>query len=110
MVAGWFHSGFDLLLTPTLGEPPPRLGSFNDSGEDPVAALMRGVQTAAFTALFNVTGQPAISLPLHWTEDGLPIGIQLVAPFGAEDALLRVAAQLEEARPWADRIPAAVMA
>jgi amidase len=108
MVAGWFDSGFDLLLTPTLGEPPPPLGSFDDSGEDPIAALMRGVQTAAFTALFNVTGQPAISLPLHWTEDGLPIGVQLVAPFGAEDALLRVAAQLEEARPWADRIPAAV--
>jgi amidase len=108
MVAGWFHSGFDLLLTPTLGEPPPPLGSFDDSGEDPIAALMRGVQTATFTALFNVTGQPAISLPLHWTDDGLPIGVQLVAPFGAEDALLRVAAQLEEARPWADRVPAAV--
>ena len=108
MVAGWFQSGFDLLLTPTLGEPPPPLGSFDDSGEDPIAALMRGVQTAAFTALFNVTGQPAISLPLHWTEDGLPIGVQLVAPFGAEDALLRVGAQLEEARPWAPRIPAVV--
>jgi amidase len=108
MVAGWYESGFDLLLTPTLGEPPPPLGSFDDSGEDPIAALMRGVQTAAFTALFNVTGQPAISLPLHWTEDGLPIGVQLVAPFGAEDALLRVAAQLEEARPWAARIPAVV--
>jgi amidase len=110
MVAGWFGSRVDLLLTPTLGEPPPPLGSFDDTGEHPTAALMRGSQTAAFTALFNVTGQPAISLPLHWSEDGLPIGVQLVAPFGAEDVLLRVASQLEEARPWADRAPAAVAA
>src|SRR3954451_16650095 len=110
MIAGWFESGFDLLLTPTLGEPPPPLGSFDDSGEDPVAALMRGAQTATFTATFNVTGQPAISLPLHWSEDGLPIGVQLVAPFGEEDVLIRVASQLEEARPWADRLPTAVAA
>jgi amidase len=110
MVAAWFESGFDLLLTPTLGEPPPPLGTFDDSGDDPVAALMRGAQTATFTATFNVTGQPAISLPLHWGEDGLPHGVQLVASFGEEDLLLRVAAQLEEARPWADRVPAAVAA
>jgi amidase len=110
MIAGWYESGFDLLLTPTLGEPPPLLGTFDDSGADPVAGLMRGVQTATFTAMFNVTGQPAISLPLHWSEDGLPIGVQLVAGFGREDVLLRVAAQLEEARPWADRVPAAVAA
>jgi amidase len=110
MIAGWFESGFDLLLTPTLGEPPPPLGSFDDSGPDPTVALMRGAQTATFTATFNVTGQPAISLPLHWNEDGLPIGVQLVAGFGEEDLLLRVAAQLEEARPWADRVPAAVAA
>ncbi len=110
MIAGWFESGFDLLLTPTLGEPPPPLGSFDDSGDDPMAALMRGAQTATFTATFNVTGQPAISLPLHWSADGLPIGVQLVAGFGEEDLLLRVAAQLEEARPWADRVPAAVAA
>src|SRR4051812_14085324 len=110
MIAAWFESGFDLLLTPTLGEPPPPLGSFDDSGADPVAGLMRGVQTATFTAIFNVTGQPAISLPLHWSDDGLPIGVQLVAGFGEEDLLLRVAAQLEEARPWADRVPTAVAA
>jgi amidase len=110
MIAGWFESGFDLLLTPTLGEPPPPLGSFDDSGEDPVAALMRGAQTATFTATFNVTGQPAVSLPLHWSDEGLPIGVQLVASFGEEDLLLRVASQLEEARPWADRVPAAVAA
>src|SRR4051812_7351292 len=110
MIAEWFESGFDLLLTPTLGEPPPLPGSFDDSGEDPTSALMRGAQTATFTATFNVTGQPAISLPLHWSEDGLPIGVQLVAGFGEEDLLLRVASQLEEARPWADRMPATVAA
>ena len=58
-----------------------------------------------FTAAFNSTGQPAISLPLHWNDDGLPIGVQLVAELGREDLLLRVAAQLEEAAPWADRRP-----
>jgi amidase len=110
LIAGWFESGFDLLLTPTLGEPPPPLGSFDDSGEDPVAALTRGAQTATFTATFNITGQPAISLPLHWSDEGLPIGVQLVAGFGEEDLLLRVASQLEEARPWADRVPTAVAA
>ena len=105
IVAAWHESGFDLMLTPTMGEPPTPLGAFDDSGPDPIAAIQRGVPTAAFTALFNATGQPAISLPLHWSEDDLPIGVQLVAPFGREDLLIRVAAQLEEARPWAGRVP-----
>ena len=61
--------------------------------------------TAAFTALINATGNPAISLPLQWSEDGLPIGVQLIAPLGREDVLLRVASQLEQAHPWADRVP-----
>jgi amidase len=103
--AGVHESGFDLLLTPTLGEPPPPLGSFDDSGPDPMAAFERAFISGAFTAAFNATGQPAISLPLHWSEDGLPIGVQLVAPLGREDVLLRVASQLEQALPWADRIP-----
>jgi amidase len=63
------------------------------------------VPAGAFTAIFNATGQPAISLPLHWTADGLPVGVQLVAPFGREDLLIDVAAQLERAQPWADRRP-----
>ncbi len=105
MFAGIHESGFDLLLTPTLGEPPPPLGSFDDSGPDPMATFERAFIDGCFTAAFNATGQPAISLPLHWSEDGLPIGVQLVAPLGREDLLLRVAAQLEQAVPWADRTP-----
>jgi amidase len=103
--AEWWESGFDLLLTPTLGEPPPPLGQFQPTDDDPTAPLQRAVPTGGFTAAWNATGQPAISLPLHWNDDGLPIGVQLVAPYGDEDLLLRVAAQLEEAQPWADRTP-----
>ncbi len=59
----------------------------------------------AFTAPFDATGQPAISLPLHWSADGLPIGVQLVAAYGREDVLLRVSSQLEQANPWSERRP-----
>ena len=97
MIAGWFAGGHDLLLTPTMAEVAPQLGSFDDSGDDPMDAFHRAFPSGAFTALFNVTGQPAISLPLHWTDEGVPVGVQLVAPFGREDLLLRVAAQLERA-------------
>jgi amidase len=105
MLGMWFESGHDLLLTPTLGELPPPLGSFDDSGPEPLQTIYRGEGMACFTAAVNATGNPAISLPLAWSEDGLPIGVQLVAPLGREDVLLRVASQLEEARPWADRFP-----
>ncbi len=105
MFAGVHESGFDLLLSPTMGEPAPPLGSFDDSGPDPMAAFERAFLCGCFTAVFNATGQPAISLPLHWSEDGLPVGIQLVAPLGREDLLLRIASQLEQVAPWADRIP-----
>jgi amidase len=104
-IAGWHESGFDLMLTPTVAEPPVPLGTYDQSVPDPLDAFRRAVPMGAFTAVFNATGQPAISLPLHWTEDGLPIGIQLVAPFGREDLLIQVAAQLEQAQPWADRRP-----
>jgi amidase len=105
MIGIWFEAGHDLLLTPTLGELPPRLGSFDDSGPEPLRTIRRGESMACFTALFNATGSPAVSLPLGRSTEGLPIGVQLVAPLGREDVLLRVAAQLEEAHPWADRFP-----
>ena len=99
------HIGDLLLLTPTLPEPPPLLGTFRPDPVDPLITGFKATAFAAFTLPFNTTGQPAISLPLHWTPDGLPVGIQLVAPYDGEDLLLRVAAQLEEARPWANRRP-----
>lgn len=103
-IGSWWGEGWDLLLTPTLGGPPPRLGEISAAVE-PMEAMGRIAELVPFTTHFNVTGQPAISLPLHWDEAGLPIGVQLVAAYGREDVLLRVATQLEEAEPWADRRP-----
>ena len=97
--------GFDLLLTPTLGEPPVPHGTFSSAPDDPLSGFFRSAAFVPYTAQFNVTGQPGISLPMHWTPDGLPVGIQLVADFGREDLLLRIAAQLETAQPWIDRVP-----
>jgi len=67
--------------------------------------MLRAVELCPYTPPFNTTGQPAISLPMHWTDDGLPVGIQLAAAYGREDLLINVAAQLEQAMPWADRHP-----
>lgn len=103
--AAWWEQGFDLLLTPTMGEPPTPLGSFEPEPGNPASPIFRSIPTAGFTAFWNSTGQPGISLPLHWSADGLPIGIQLIAAYGREDLLIRIAAQLEEAQPWADRRP-----
>jgi amidase len=97
--------GFDLLLTPTLGEPPVPHGTFDSAPDNPLGGFFRSAAFVPFTAQFNVSGQPAINLPLHWNDEGLPIGVQLVAAFGREDLLLRVAAQLESAQPWVDRRP-----
>lgn len=104
-VQQWWHDGWDLLLTPTLGEPPVTLGTFANNPQNPIGPMARTTQYVPFTPAFNASGQPAISLPLHWTADGLPIGVQLVAAYGREDVLLRVAAQLETAQPWAHRRP-----
>jgi amidase len=101
-MAPWWL-GHDLLLTPTVGAPPPELGWFTEAGPEQEGA--RVVSFLTYTAQFNMTGQPAISLPLHWTADGLPVGVQLVAPYGREDLLVRIASQLEQAAPWADRRP-----
>jgi amidase len=104
-IASWWESGFDLLLTPTLTLPPPQLGYFDPASQDPMLLGMKASQFAAYTLPFNMTGRPAISLPLHWSADGLPVGVQLVADYAREDLLLRVAAQLEAAQPWASRRP-----
>jgi amidase len=104
-VLSWWHPadgsrGYDVLVTPTIAVPPPRIGYLSEPGKGG-----RVFELLQYTAQFNVTGQPAISLPLHWSADGLPVGVQLVAAYGREDLLVRVAAQLEQASPWAERIP-----
>ena len=110
-VQGWWADGWDLLLTPTLSAPPlPIGGLYGDQGDDvdpanPMAPSIRAGRFVSFTPQFNASGQPAISLPLHWNDDGLPIGVQLVAAYGREDLLIQVASQLEAAAPWADRRP-----
>jgi amidase len=102
-MADWW-TGHDLLVTPTVGAPPPELGWFTAAGPEHEGARIAGF--IPYTAQFNMTGQPAVSLPLHWTPDDLPVGVQLVAGYGREDVLVRVASQLEQAAPWAARRPA----
>lgn len=99
-VQQWWADGWDLLLTPTVAEPPLPLTEFESNPVYPTAPMRRGGEFAAFTPPFNMSGQPAISLPLHRNAEGLPIGVQLVAGYGREDVLIRVAAQLESAHPW----------
>jgi amidase len=106
LVAWWAH-GNDVLVTPVITRPPFELGWLGPE-VDPGKMLGRLAGATTFSMVFNVTGQPAISLPLYWNDDGLPIGVQLVAAPGREDVLLRVAAQLEQALPWADRHPPVV--
>lgn len=101
-MAYWWTE-YDLLLTPTLGAPPPELGWF--TAEGPAHEGQRIVSFIPYTSQFNMTGQPAVTLPLHWTPEGLPVGVQLVAAYGREDLLVRVASQIEQAAPWADRRP-----
>ncbi|MGA1050714.1 MAG: amidase [Ilumatobacteraceae bacterium] len=105
-VQQWWADGFDLLLTPTLAEPPVRIGEHDPSPEEPMRGMRRAAEFVPFTPPFNASGQPAINVPLHWNADGLPIGVQLVAAYGREDVLIRVASQLESAAPWAWRVPA----
>ena len=100
-----YFEGIDVLLTPTLGEPPVPLGTFDAPPGEPLTPLFRAAAYVPFTPPFNVTGQPGISLPLHWNEAGLPIGVQFVGRFGDEETLLSLAGQLEQASPWSDRRP-----
>jgi Asp-tRNA(Asn)/Glu-tRNA(Gln) amidotransferase A subunit family amidase len=94
---------YDLVLTPTLAQPPPRVGDIWI--EDAWESFRRAGQFTAFTQMANVTGLPAVSLPLHWSEDGLPIGSQLIGRAADEATLIRISAQLEAARPWRARRP-----
>lgn len=104
---GAYFTQIDVLLTPTLAEPPVPLGVFdgNTPGLDGHALMDRLLAFAPFTGLFNVTGNPAMSVPLHMSEDGLPIGVQFVGRYGDEATLFRLAGQLEQAAPWAARRP-----
>jgi amidase len=126
-----FHKRYDLLLSPTLAHPPIRhgqgdptaaeqavlnlldraglLGLFTRAGllDSTIDKIARdSLQYVPFTQLANLTGTPAMSVPLHWTADGLPLGVQFVARFGEEDRLLQLAAQLESVRPWFTQLPA----
>jgi amidase len=122
-VGQWFED-YDVLLTPTLGRPPFKIGALQPSLVEqvqvealnrlPLARLAKGgrfllpIADKTFdwipnTPLFNVTGQPSISLPLHWSRDGLPVGMMFTARFGDDARLLQLSAQLEQAQPWFDR-------
>jgi amidase len=92
---------FDVLVSPVIAVPPPPIGWLSD----PDLGTERLTSILQFTAQFNVSGQPAVSLPLHWSDNGLPIGVQFVGPIDDEALLLRLAAQVETASPWANRIP-----
>jgi amidase len=123
---GEFFEKYDVLLTPTLAMPPVITGTFQIKGLQAVVMKLLGrlnagslINTLAgidklaaqsfeftpFTPLFNATGQPAMSVPLHWTDDGLPVGMQFAGRYGDEATLFRLAGQLEKAKPWADRVP-----
>jgi amidase/6-aminohexanoate-cyclic-dimer hydrolase len=101
-----FFTGYDVLLSPTMCQPPYPLGVLNMMSQDSEAYLAAVLSSVGFTSLFNAAGNPAISVPLAWSQAGLPLGVQFVAPFGDEATLFRLAAQLEAAQPWAERRPA----
>jgi amidase len=105
-IALWYQKGrYDLLLTPTMAVPPTETGAFQLNPENPAGWLQVTAAFVAFTKVQNMTGQPAMSVPLYWNEGNIPIGVQFAGRFGDEGTLFRLAAQLEKARPWADRRP-----
>jgi amidase len=104
--AGRFFEQYDLMLTPTLAVPPFKLGLLNANARVSYPEFFRSQTVVSpFTVLFNASGQPAMSVPLHWSAGGLPIGVQFAGRWGDEATLFRLAGQLEQARPWAQRWP-----
>jgi amidase len=104
-VVAHFHSTYDVWLTPTVSSPPLALGWFDSVPDDPLRGYERDAHFCPFTPIQNFTGQPAMSVPLSWNADGLPVGVHFAARFGDEATLFRLAGQLEQARPWAGRHP-----
>jgi amidase len=101
-----FFTEVDLWLTPTLSQPPVRTGEISGLSEDPEATMQRAGAFMGFPGwVANLTGAPAMSVPLHWSPDGLPIGVHFLGRYGDEATLLRLAAQLEQARPWHNHKP-----
>lgn len=100
-----FFLDYDIWLTPTLAQPPLPLGRFEPGPDDPLKVLLQTFAFAPFTYHCNLTGQPAMSVPLFWNKEGLPVGTHFIGPFGDEALLFRLAAQLETARSWANRRP-----
>jgi amidase len=99
-----FFTEYDVLVTPTVAGPPPIIGSYRDPNE-PIAELINAAALVPFTPPWNTTGQPAVSIPLHWDDQGLPVGVQIIGRPADEATLIRLSAQLEDASPWADRRP-----
>ncbi|MFN2427876.1 MAG: amidase [Candidatus Binatia bacterium] len=104
-LASWWEEGFDILLTPTLAEAPWPIGPLGPDGGDAMEVLRRFTEYSPFCMPYNMSGQPAVSLPLFWNDAGLPIGVQAVAAYAREDVLIRLASQLEQAMPWSHRRP-----
>jgi Asp-tRNA(Asn)/Glu-tRNA(Gln) amidotransferase A subunit family amidase len=100
-----FFEDYDLFVTPTLAKPPQPLGILDMMSTDPEQYAEKLFGFAAFTALFNASGNPAMSVPLHWTAGGLPVGVHFVGRYGEESTLFRLGAKLEQAKPWRDRKP-----
>jgi len=105
-VAEWYDQGkYDAILSPTLTIPPPRIEALQPTPEEPKRGLAATINLVALTFFCNLTGQPAMSVPIQWSEKGIPLGVQFAGRFGDEGTLFRLASQLEQARPWAARIP-----
>jgi Asp-tRNA(Asn)/Glu-tRNA(Gln) amidotransferase A subunit family amidase len=100
-----FLRSYDVILSTTLAGPPPKLGYFDQNG-DAQTFTERVAEYLSVTPLHNATGTPAMSVPLHWTADGLPVGVHFAGRYGEEATLLALAAELEAAQPWFDRVPA----